>query len=109
MATVATQQVVRAGLAPAYSAASAGGDSFRPGTTTLLHVKNASAASVTATLVTPGNVSGLAIDDVAVAVPAGGERMIGPVSGDLFRDAANGLGAVTWSAAASVTFAALSI
>jgi hypothetical protein len=109
MATVATQQVTRAGLAPAYAAASAGGDSFRPGPTTFLHVKNASAGAVTATVVTPGKTAGLDIADLAVAVPAGGEVMVGPLPGELFNDPADGLADITWSAAASVTFAAVSV
>ena len=107
MATVASQQVVRAGLAPVYSAASAGGDSFLPDTSTFLHVKNASASSVTVTIVTPGNVAGFAIADLAVAIPAAGERLIGPLGGGLFTDPADGLGDITWSATTSVTFAAL--
>lgn len=109
MANIATQNISRAGLAPAYAAASAGGDTFRPGPTTFLHVKNGSAAAITATVVTPGNQDGLAIADLAVAVPAGGERMVGPLTADLFRDTADGLADVTWSAAASVTVAALAV
>lgn len=109
MATVATQSISLAGLAPAYSAASAGGDSFKPADRTFLHIKNASAASVTATLVTPGEVQGLAVEDVAVAIPAGAERMVGPLSPELFHDRADGLGDVTWSATASVTFAVVNI
>lgn len=109
MATVATQQVTRAGLAPAYSAASAGGDAFRSGPTTFLHVKNASAGSITVTAVTPGTIDGLAVADLAVAVPAGGERMVGPMSGELFNDPVDGLADITWSASASVTFAVVSL
>lgn len=109
MATVATQSISRAGLAPAYAAASAGGDSFSPGDRTFVHIKNGSAAAITATLITPGTVDGLAVEDVAVAVPAGGERMVGPLSPELFRERADGLGDVTWSAAASVTFAVVNI
>jgi Trk K+ transport system NAD-binding subunit len=105
MANVATQQVVRAGLTPAYVAADAAGDQVRPGPSTFLHVKNGSAASVTVTVVTHKSVEGLDLADLAVAVPAGGERMIGPITDDLFRDPADGLADITWSAAASVTFA----
>lgn len=109
MATVATQQVTRTGLAPAYAAASAGGDSFRPGPRTMLHIKNGSAAPVTATLVTPGNVDGLAVADLTVTIPAAGERIAGPLPAELFRDRADGLGDITWSASASVTFAVLAV
>jgi hypothetical protein len=109
MATVATKQIVRAGTAPAYAAASAGGDKVTPGPTTFVHVKNASAAAITATVATPGNVDGLAVADLTVNVPAGGEAMVGPITAGLFRDPADGLAAISWSAAASVTFAALSV
>jgi Trk K+ transport system NAD-binding subunit len=106
MANVATQNIVRAGVNPTYTAASAGGDQVRPGPSTFLHVKNASAASVTVTIVTHKTVEGLDLADLPVAVPAGGERMIGPVN-DLFLDPADGLADITWSAAASVTFAVI--
>lgn len=109
MATLATQQVTRGGLSPAYSAASAGGDAFKPGATTFAHVKNASAGAITATFVTPGQVSGLAVADLAVSVPAAGERMVGPLSADLFHDQTDGLADVTWSASASVTVAIVSL
>lgn len=109
MATVSTQQIVQSGLAPTYAAAAAGGDSFTPGASTFLHVKNGSAAAITATVVTPVQTQGFAVDDLAVSVPAAGERMIGPLSPDLFRDSADGLADITWSAAASVTFAVFSL
>lgn len=109
MATVATQSISLAGLAPVYSAASAGGDSFRPADRTFLHVKNASAAAVTATLVTPGTVQGLAVADSPVNIPAAAESFIGPLDPALFRDRADGLGDVIWSAVASVTFAVVNI
>jgi hypothetical protein len=109
MATVATQSISLAGLAPAYAAADAAGDTFRPADRTFMHIKNAGTAAITATFVTPGTVQGLAVEDVAVSVPAGGERMVGPLSPELFRDRADGLGDVTWSAAASVTFAVVNI
>lgn len=108
MATLATQPVTRAGLNPAYVAPSAGGDKLSPSSTAVLHVKNASAAAVTVTLVTPGKVDGFDIADLAVSVPAGGERLIGPVS-EVFRDPADGLAAFTTSAQVAVTVAALSV
>lgn len=108
MAIVDTQGVQITGTAPTYSAASAGGDQVRAGADTVLHVKNASAGAITATVVTPGTVAGQAIGDVAVSVPAGGERFIGPLTRDHFAGS-DGLVDITWSATASVTFAALRI
>jgi hypothetical protein len=109
MAQVATKQIVRAGTVAAYAAASAGGDKVTPGSSTFLHVKNASAGSITCTVATPGSVEGLAVADLAVAVAAGAEAMIGPISAGLFRNPVDGLVDVSWSASASVTFAALSV
>jgi hypothetical protein len=106
MAVVAPQAVSLTGLAATYNAASAGGDEVPADGRTVLHVKNASAAAVTLTVVTPGNLPTGAIPDAIVNVPAGGERFCGPFSNDLFGNAQNRAG-LTWSATASVTFAAL--
>lgn len=108
MALVNAQQIALAGLAAAYSAASAGGDEFKPDDTIVLHVKNGSAAAITATIVTPGTVVGQPIGDIAVSVPAAGERFIGPFPREHFA-AADGNADITWSAAASVTFAVLRV
>ncbi len=108
MATVPAQVVQLAGIAPTYQPASAGGDKFTPTGRTFLHVKNASAAAVTVTVVTPGSVAGLAIADLTVSVPAGGDRMVGPFPPEHFAGQA-GLADVTWSATASVTFAVLTL
>jgi hypothetical protein len=108
MATVDTDQIQIAGTAPTYNAASAGGDKVRPGKNVVLHVKNSSAGAVTCTVVTPGTVAGQPIGDVAVSVPAGADRFIGPLTNEHFA-AADGLVDLTWSATASVTFAAIRV
>lgn len=108
MATVATQQIGKAGTAPTYSAADAAGDRVTPGQGTFLHVKNASAAAITVTLVTPGTEDGLAIEDrISDSIAASGEDFISLANTKLYRDPADGLAGLTWSATASVTFAAL--
>lgn len=107
MAQLATQQIAIGGMAPAYAAAGAGGDKVEPGNHAL-HVKNGSGASVTVTIVTPGTVQGQAIGDVAVAVPAGADRFIGPFPSPDFAGS-DGLVSVTYSAVASVTVAVLRI
>jgi hypothetical protein len=110
VATVNTQDISRAGVAPTYNAASGGGDKFGPGANVFVHVKNAGGASVTPTFVTPGLVAELAVADSAlVTVPATtGDRMIGPFPSELFAGS-DGLVAVTWSATTSVTFAVLRV
>lgn len=105
MALLAKQTVGLAGLAPTYVAANVGGDTFGPGNNVCIHVKNGSAGALTVTLVTPGNVVGQAVADVAVSVPAGGERLIGPLPGSLFARAADGLGDITYSGVTSLTVA----
>lgn len=108
MAVVATQQIGLAGTATTYSAASGGGDEFRPESNVFIRVKNASGGAITCTIVTPQTgVGGAAIGDIAVSVPATtGERDIGPFPPEHFA-AADGNADVTWSSATSVTFAVL--
>lgn len=73
----------------------------------ILIVKNASGASITATMVTPNNLpTGDAYPDKAYSVPAAGERWI-PILPD-YRNGA-GVAAVTFSTTASVTAAAISL
>lgn len=98
-----TQAVpVLAGTPPTFTAPSAS-DTAEIGA--ILIVKNASGASINVTLVTPGTLNtGDAYPDKVIAVPAAAERWV-PVLQD-YRDA-NGLAAVTFSATASVTVAAI--
>ena len=58
--------------------AAGGGDTCPAGDGIFLEANNASVASITITLATPGTVGGLAIADRAVAIPAG-ERWKIPV------------------------------
>lgn len=107
MAVRSPEAIQIAGTAPTYHAASAGGDKITsPGNSVVLHVKNASAGAITCTVVTPGTVAGQAIGDVAVSVPAAGERFIGPLTAQFFANTDNQVD-ITWSASASVTFAAV--
>lgn len=108
MATVAPQRPNLSGLAATYAAASAGGDKFDPGEHVMAHVKNASAAAVTVTIVTPNTVVGLAVADAGGSVPAGGDRFFGPFPREHFAGS-DGLVSVTWSATASVTFAVIAV
>jgi hypothetical protein len=88
MALLATQQVVETGLAPVYSAATAGGDTFTNDGSDrqFIHAKNANVgatrtvtvAAVVSTTAKPGFPT-LDVDDLVVVVPISGERMIGPI------------------------------
>jgi hypothetical protein len=106
VATLDIQVISLSGLEPAYDPAAGGGDKVRPGEHVFLHVKNADDASHTVTIVTPGTVKGQAIADLAVAVPAGEDRMI-PVPADLFRNPVDGLASITYDAVTDVTVAAI--
>lgn len=107
MALLTTQPVSLAGLAPTYTGAAAGGDTFQPGDRTFLHVKNGSAASITATVDSIALCNQGVDHNAAVVIPASGERMIGPLAPDRFAGGA-GVGAVTYTAVTTVTVAAIS-
>ena len=109
MANLNAQKVVLGGLAPAFTAAAAGGDTLPPVGSGFLVVKNGSGVSVNVTVATPGNTEfGIAQPDVVVAVPAAGERYIGPLSTNLTDPVSNGIN-VTYSAVASVTVAVVAV
>lgn len=108
MATITADAIGLTGTEPTYNNADAGGDKFTPTERTFLHVKNGSAGSITATITTVTTVIGQAVADVAVAIPAGEERLIGPFPRNHFAGS-DGLADVAWSATASVTFAVVRI
>jgi hypothetical protein len=78
-----------------------------PGNDVFLHVKNGGGGSITVTVdsVTPCNQGG--DHDLAVAVPAAQERMIGPLPASRFANATTGLVNITYSGVTTVTVAAL--
>lgn len=110
MATLATQKITRAGVAPALAAASAGGDRYTPDHETFLHVKNGSASPITVTVKATEQVNGDPIKDIAVTVAASAESLIGPLPAQMFQATdGSGLADVTYSAAASVTVGAFKL
>lgn len=110
MATLATQNISRAGIAPTYAAAAGGGDKFAPTKDTYLHVKNGSGGALTVTIVTPKTTSfGAAISDIAVSVPATSERVIGPFPQQHFADTDDGLGDITYSGVTSLSVGVFSL
>jgi len=72
---LAPQIVSLAGIGPTYAAANVDGHSVDVLPNRVVHVKNASAGSITVTLPTPGTVDGLTIDDRVVTIAAAAERM----------------------------------
>lgn len=102
MATLSTQQIAQAGLNPAHASAAGGGDKFTPGDTTFVQVINGDSGSHTVTIDSK-KVSNYGTDvNLAVAVPAGERRMIGPLPADRFAGT-DGLGDITYDGVTSVT------
>lgn len=109
MALLTPQAVSLAGLTPTYSAAAAS-TTVACDERTFLHVKNAAGSSMTVTLTATSKVRGQATADVVVTVPATtGDKMIGPITAELFAGVSDGTCAVTYSSTTSVTVAALRI
>ena len=106
MALLGQQQVSATGTTPNFVAASAGGDTFVPDERGFLYIKNGSGSSITVTLVVPGSEYGQARPDVAIPVPAGADRLVGPLVADL-ADPTDGLVHVTYSGVTSLTVAVL--
>jgi hypothetical protein len=91
------------GGAETFVAASAGGDTFPNDGHTMLHVKNGGGASINVTVTSNVNCNQGVNHPVVVAVPAAGERIIGPF--DQTRFGTNV--AVAYSAVTTVTVAAV--
>ena len=103
MAVLAVQEIVRAGLAPAYTACAAGGDSFANPGNAFIHIKNANGSAATLTIVTPKTVDGLAVADRTVSIPAtSGDVMIGPLPAATYNDASGNV-SLTYSAVTDLT------
>jgi hypothetical protein len=86
MATLTPQSTAITGIAPTFVAATGGGDNFVPGPSderTFLWIKNGSGGSITVTIGIGGSTFGQVNPDVAVVVPAGQERVSGPLHIDL--------------------------
>ena len=108
MATFTTQNVGTGGLAATYAAVSAS-DKLVPGDGSFVHVKNASAAAVAVTLVTPQTVDGLLVDNRLVTVAAATDQFVAVPSGLYGNRADGGLATVEFSPITSVTAAVLRV
>ena len=108
MSTLNIQKVVLGGLSPTYAAASAGGNEFENSGREFIHVKNGHTSPQTVT-VNSQVVCNQGFDhDVAVAIPASEERMIGPFPQSRFNDA-GGKVQVTYSGVTALTIAAVQV
>lgn len=107
MAALSTASVGLSGAAVTFTPATSGGDDCATGAGVVLLVKNDDTASHTVTLVTPGQVNGLAIDDRAITVAASTTTAI-PVTGD-YRDKTTGRASITYDAVTSVSVAVVRV
>lgn len=101
MANFGAEQVTTTGLGATAHPATAAGDTVPPDT--ILRAVNGSGSSVTLTIVTPGTVDGLAIDDRQIVIPAG-EARYARLPRALYRNPSDGRVHLTWSADTGVTF-----
>ncbi len=67
-----------------YSAANVDGHSFANSGRTFLHARNNHTAAITLTFQTPLQVGGVDVEEVAVQIPVGEERMVGPFAPAVF-------------------------
>lgn len=104
MATLTSQEIVRAGVEPSYAACAGGGDEFVNTSKEFVHIKNGAGATQTVTFATPATVDGLAVANRDVAIPAGEERMIGPFPASTYSDA-NAKVQMTYDAVVTLTIA----
>src|ERR1044072_5524887 len=111
MALLAQQVIALSGLTPTYSAAAAS-TTVTCGERSFLHVKNTNGSSMAGTITATGQIPGQGgADALVVTGPATtGDKMIGPITADLFASAADGVSAaITYSSTTSVTVASLVI
>jgi len=115
MATLATTVLTPAGVNPETSmiSANAGGDKVVPSASTFLRVKNSAASPITVTIddpTTPQPVGAAAINpDSVIVVTNAQERWIGPLPASRFANPVDGLVAITYTSATTVTVGAFSL
>jgi hypothetical protein len=108
MAVLTVQPISLAGEAPDYVAANAGGDKVAASRSNFIHVKNGSGGSITVTLDSVVACNQGSDHNIAVAIPAGQERMIGPFDPGRFADSAGDVN-ISYSGVTSLTIGAFSL
>ncbi len=108
MAALSVQAASLTGLSPTFGSAAEGGDSFSNSGREYIHVKNGHSGSQTVTVNSQTLCNYGSDHDVAVAIPAGEERIIGPFPKDRFNDA-GGLVQLTYSGVTALTIAVVRV
>ncbi len=107
MAAITKSTAVLTGAALAYQAAQAGGDYIQNDTgRVVLHAKNGSGSAITVTVASQRPCDQGSTHNLVVSVPAGGDRMIGPLPTARFNDE-DGRVQITYSGVTSLTVAAI--
>ncbi|MGW3992222.1 hypothetical protein ACWEF6_01925 [Amycolatopsis sp. NPDC004772] len=78
--SIVAQQITHAGTTPLGTSPNAEGDIIDTGSAVFLLVSNTGAGSVTVTVQSQATFDGLDVSDLAVTVPAGGSKAIGPLA-----------------------------
>lgn len=103
VAVVTAQQIIQAGLEPAYAAVEADGNEFANDGQTFVQIKNSSGAnSYTVTIVSQSTLSDLAVADLTVTVGTSEDWMVGPFRRDVFNDSDDNV-QITYSGSAPET------
>lgn len=103
MATLSLSKVTEDGVEPTLASAAAGGDEWAWADNAFVYIDNADASSHTITITSHAtDRPGVDVTDLAVAVPAGESRFIGPIDG-AYRNRSNGTVSMSYDAVTSVT------
>jgi hypothetical protein len=108
MADLTIQRLAQAGLKATYTTASAGGDTFSNDGNTWLHIKNGGASSITVTIDSKTPCNQGFDHDLTITILAGEDKYSPRLEQSRFNDA-TGKVAVSYSAATSVTVAAIGL
>lgn len=112
MAALTVQTAAPSGTSFTTASAAGGGDTFVNNGKTLFYINNGHSGSQTATFTAQNNITidgqSLAVEDLAVAVPAGEAKIIGPFPPQIFNNS-SGAVAVTYSGVTSLTVRPLSM
>lgn len=110
MAQITVQQITTAGITPVLSPADVAGDNYPFQERTFLYVANGDAAPHTVTIAAQWEDSelrpGTQKKDIAVVIPAGEDRFIGPIDKNAYSDASD-LVQITYDGVTNVTVAAV--
>lgn len=107
MAIIAVQAITGTGTTPVLVAAAVAGDSLALGDSFFVLFRNASAGVIALTLITPGDIQGLAIADRLVNLPIGDSLI--KLDSRLYQNPSTKRADVTYSAVAGLTVGVFTI